>query len=67
MATRQMELTTFGLTEHGVRVQVSSRDSLMAVDLDRESAVNHAAAVLALAGITRLSFRPDGSYLAEAP
>lgn len=62
----QMRLEALGLTGHGVRVEIRSDTASMTVGLSRESAVNHAVRVLHLAGVTRVSIRPDGSYRAEA-
>ena len=65
MDTRPMTIEALGLTDHGVRVQVTSSTALMAVSLSRESAISHAAQVLRLAGIARLDIDPDGAWHAH--
>jgi hypothetical protein len=64
MRIRNMTVTALGLVNRGVRVQIESDTALMAADLSRESAVNHAAYVLELAGIASITIAPDGSYQA---
>jgi hypothetical protein len=64
MYVRDMTVTALGLTGLGVRVQIESGTAMMSADLSRESAVNHAARVLELAGIASVTIAPDGSYQA---
>jgi len=64
MQIKHMTVEALGLADHGVRVQVSSDDTLLAADLSRQSAVNHAVNVLAMAGIASVTIKPDGSYQA---
>lgn len=62
---RNMTVTALGLPGKGVRVQIDSADMQMSADLDRRSAINHAASVLNAAGITRLDIDPDGAWHAH--
>jgi hypothetical protein len=64
MRVRNMTVTALGLLNRGVRVQIESDDTLLAADLSRQSAVNHAVNVLAMAGIASVTIKPDGSYQA---
>ena len=59
---RNMTVTATGLLRHGARVEISSDDAMMSVDLSRESAISHAANVLIAAGISRLDIDPDGAW-----
>lgn len=63
---RQMTLEALGLGGGSVRIQVTSVDAGMSIDLDRESAVNHAASVLRHAGVTLIRIDRDGGYRVEA-
>jgi hypothetical protein len=62
MYVRNMTVTALGLHGHGVRVQIDTDTAQLAADLSRESAVNHAVNVLAMAGIASVTIAPDGSY-----
>lgn len=65
MAQRRMTLAALGLGGGRVRVEITSVDAGMSVDLDRESALRYAAAVLLQAGVTSMRVGRDGAYQIE--
>jgi hypothetical protein len=65
LPVRNMTVEATGLLHHGTRVQISSDSAMMYADLDRHSAISHAANVLIAAGITRLDIDPDGTWHAH--
>lgn len=59
---RPMTVEALGLTDQGVRIQTASDTAQMSCDLDRRSAICHAANVLSATGTARLDIDPDGTW-----